>query len=487
MGDLLENEVITLILQQQFFLGHLLQQFRRVSVDKSSGIRTLAVMINEDLQPHLLVNKEFYSSGDFDSTNPTAQTWGLITAEKIAVLSHECCHILNRHLLRVESRNHYVFNVAGDLAINQFIKDLPKGMLCPECNIFIRKKVIKCPVCKMVLNIDEHKFECLDINDFRVNGEKITLQHDGTMESYYDIIYGKIPKITIEVGGSITGGRESSAKEAFDAGGSGKRELDGVSGVGCDVDVNGVKMPMPMDGHDMWGTGGENNEMAHEKIKEMVQKAVSKTNEKTQGNMPAWLQKLIDECLEHKTIKWKTELRRFWGWKEFSHFITTRKRINRRFPITFPGYKIKRKAHFVFIADSSGSVSDEEFVKMAIEMNTACASGVSITYIECDMDITYVEEVKKVSSKRKNNKIKRYGYGGTDFRPPFKFIEDKTYRNGQGKVFHLKKKVDGIVYLTDGAGSYPNKIPAPTIWVMTKNHDAHGWSAKIGKKIVMED
>ena len=50
-----------------------------------------------------------------------------------------------------------------------------------------------------------------------------------------------------------------------------------------------------------------------------------------------------------------------------------------------------------------------------------------------------------------------------------------------------QQKVDGIIYCTDGAGTYPRSIPCPTIWVMTPEHYTGGWSAKLGKIIVMEN
>jgi len=112
-------------------------------------------------------------------------------------------------------------------------------------------------------------------------------------------------------------------------------------------------------------------------------------------------------------------------------------------------------------------------------------AGVSVTKVECDTDITNVERFTKKPPKGKG--VKRYGYGGTDFRAPFKFVKDKKYTNGQGKTFRLTEKVDAIIYCTDGAGTYPDKIPCPTIWCFTSNHWSSGWSEKIGKKLVMID
>jgi len=556
-NELIELEVIELLLEHKHFYGHFLQQFRRHHVDSKHPIvgrviRTCAVMISDELQPHLFINTDFYNSGDYDASNPNQHTWGLTQEEKIAILEHEILHILNKHLVRQENRNHYVSNIAQDLAINQYIKGLPHGMMCPDCNIFVRKTPqgqfrTQCPKCGRSLNPKEHIFEPLQIQTFKIEGHKVNLESERPFEIYYDTIWSKMPKYMIEIGSKITNQQEKVAKDNmgqgkvnqqegqqggqsgqgqsqqqgsqsgqgqqtdgsggqqsnqgqgkgglgdgsykqkrdYDDGGGGGQTESPRTGSGIMVEVNGVEIPMPLDNHEAWSAGSDNREMAHEKIKEMVKKTVHKVSQKSQGYMPAWLKGLIDECLEHKTITWKSELRRFYGFREFSHYVPTRKRLNRRFPLAFPGYKVKRKAHIVVATDSSGSVSDEEFAKFWAEIHMMFSAGVSITHVEIDADITHVQPFKRKPPKGKG--IKRYGYGGTDFRPVFEFVKKGYYKNSNGEEFRLKEKADAIIYCTDGMGTYPDSIPCPTIWVMTPNHSNYGWSPKLGKIVVMED
>ena len=122
----IEREIIELILQRKFFYGHFLQQFKRHTVDHNNVnptagriIDTLAVNITNDLKPNLYINTDFYNSGDYDPANPSKQTWGMTQDEKIALLEHEILHMLNKHLVRIENRDGYVWNLATDLAINQ--------------------------------------------------------------------------------------------------------------------------------------------------------------------------------------------------------------------------------------------------------------------------------------------------------------------------------------------------------------------------------
>jgi predicted metal-dependent peptidase len=495
----IEPEVIELILQRKYFYGHLLQQFaRHIFPTKSSMgqvIKTLAVNVTASLQPNLFINSDFYNSGD-------GVTWGMTQDEKMALLEHEILHILNKHFLRTEERNHYVFNLANDLAINQYIKNLPRGGVCPECNIFVRKTAgglfpKNCPVCKVALDPDKDICEPLRIDEFKVEGKKIDLPAEKPSETYYDILIQKMPRYIIEIGSKVTGGLEKGAKEGI---GEGEAQPDGTYkqkgdsdgsgegqkkvGSGNAVDVGqGTKIPMPLDDHQAWAAGSDDKEMAHEKVKDMVRKAVHKAGEKSQGYMPGWMKGLIDECLTHKTVKWKSELRKFYGYEEFSHFLPTRKRLNRRFDLQ-PGYKVERKAHFVVAVDSSGSIDDKEFAAFFREIDFMLMAKITLTMVEIDADITHIEEYKRRPKHR--NGIKRYGYGGTDFRPVFKFVEKGVWKNGNKEMYKLKKKVSGIIYLTDGYGTFPETVPCPTIWVLTPNSRDVEWNPKLGKKIVMD-
>jgi len=353
MAETIEQEIIEMLLQHRYFYGHLLQQFRRhnVTKDDSMGkiITTLAVAINDELQPNLYINTNFYNSGDYVSDGQKPHTWGLTKEEKLAILEHEILHIINKHLFRVDNRNHYVWNIASDLAINQYIKGLPSGGFCTDCNIFVRKTKTGafrtiCPLCGCTLDKEKNCFNPLMIDDFKINGKKVQLNRNEATEIYYEKIDKEIPKQMSALGSMITNQKEGNAKDGIGNGGSangGKDSSDGssssgVTGAGDSVKVGNSKIPLPMDNHEVWASGSDNREMAHEKIKSMVQNAVSKANERSQGYMPGWLQGIINECLDHKTLTWKSELRRFYGFREFSCFVSTRKRLNRRFPVLFP-------------------------------------------------------------------------------------------------------------------------------------------------------
>lgn len=132
---MIENELAQTIVQlftQERFYAELIIQMDRIVSDK---IPTLSVCIKNRIQ--LYINPEFFLS--------------LTQKERIAVLKHECQHILNNHIERskdfapevyakqgdvidsmINDAKHKVINIAADCAVNEGIKNLPEGSMYPE-------------------------------------------------------------------------------------------------------------------------------------------------------------------------------------------------------------------------------------------------------------------------------------------------------------------------------------------------------------------
>lgn len=509
-NDLMYAEVVSLILNKKYFYGHILQQCRRHYVKPGSllgkVVHTAGVNIGNGLQPNLYINTGFYNSGDYDKTNPTGQTWGLTKEEKMDILEHEVLHLVNMHCIRTENRNDYVFGLACDLAINQYIPNLPKGWMCPTCDAFIRKQLVKCPSCGGDIDLSKDTFKPLYPDNFAIApGKNINLPKERAAETYYDILMKELPKETIAMGSSQAD-KENQAAQQIGENGAGASDGDqegdqngqGNSQDGDDQDGQGSggnqqkkdgSKPQSLDSHGMWSAGSDDKEMSVEKLKDVVRKAQHKSSqERSQGYMPAWLKQLIEALLTHKTVKWKSEFRKFTGYKEFARIRSTRKRLNRRYKDQ-PGTLIERKAHFVVVGDSSGSVSNEEYAKFFKEVDMMLASKlVTITYVECDAAIQHIEKYRRRINFRDG--IKRHSSGGTDFRPPFEWVRGKLpYIDKNGKEYKLREKVDGIIYLTDGCGSFPDSIPCPTIWVFVNESGMnYGFDPKRhGKAIIMDE
>ena len=135
--------------------------------------------------------------------------------------------------------------------------------------------------------------------------------------------------------------------------------------------------------------------------------------------------------------------------------------IYKNIPLVEPlEYKeVNKIKEFVIAIDVSGSVKGE-LVQKFIEKtyNILCErenfyNKVNIHIILCDTEIkkdfkiTNLDELKQVLDT-----LVLEGFGGTDFRPVFNYVDELKQK---GEFNNLK----GLIYFTDGLGDYPSKIP----------------------------
>lgn len=110
--DNLEKAVMSLLNTNPFY-GYFLNGCRRIYT--TTEVPTCGVNITDKI--NLYINPDFFN--------------GLTLNEQTGVLRHEIDHVINLHQLRGENRNKKLFNIAADIAINQYIDptQLPKVAL----------------------------------------------------------------------------------------------------------------------------------------------------------------------------------------------------------------------------------------------------------------------------------------------------------------------------------------------------------------------
>lgn len=167
-------------------------------------------------------------------------------------------------------------------------------------------------------------------------------------------------------------------------------------------------------------------------------------------------------------------------------FYTYGLKLYEKMPLIEPlEYKeVKRVREFVIAIDTSGSVAGDlvqKFVQKTynvLKSTESFFSRVNLHILQCD---TQIQEHVKITSQEEfddyivNMKIK--GLGGTDFRPVFnevnKLIEEHEFSN-----------LKGLIYFTDGWGSFPaKKPPYDTAFVFVgdeyMNPDVPPWAIKL--------
>ena len=148
--------------------------------------------------------------------------------------------------------------------------------------------------------------------------------------------------------------------------------------------------------------------------------------------------------------------------EEFDYiFYTYGLKLYEKMPLVEPlEYKeIKKIREFVVAVDTSGSVSGElvqAFIQKTyniLKSTESFATKVNIHIIQCDKEIQ--EDVKITNGQEfegflENMTLK--GFGGTDFRPVFAHVE-------QLRKSHEFTNLRGLLYFTDGLGTFPEKKP----------------------------
>ena len=175
---------------------------------------------------------------------------------------------------------------------------------------------------------------------------------------------------------------------------------------------------------------------------------------KSCGSLPGDLELLINEFVDPK-IDWRTALRHMievtarndynWmkpsrSWLAHGHFL--------------PGLLSNELGEIVIAVDTSGSVSDNTLKQFASEISSIMTvvrpTKIHIVYVD-----TQVAHTDEFSPDELPLKFEAHGRGGTDFVPPFNWVDE------QGILPTV------FIYLTDGeCYSFPPAPGYPTIWAV---------------------
>ena len=122
--------------------------------------------------------------------------------------------------------------------------------------------------------------------------------------------------------------------------------------------------------------------------------------------------------------------------------------------------EVKRINEFVIAIDTSASVRGDmvqAFIEKTFNILKSTESfftKVKIYVIQCDSsvkDVQVITSIDEVDDMVAN--LKLHGFGGTDFRPVFEYVDDLIDRH---ELIDLK----GLIYFTDGYGEFPTRMPS---------------------------
>jgi predicted metal-dependent peptidase len=345
------------------------------------------------------------------------------------VLLHEMMHITHKHptrvpFLKLNPNRRHLMNVAMDMAINQYIQDLPKGCQhCPPKDVGGPCKNEKCPGGGIFVE---------DFYDTDKDGNRVPWEKNKPMEFYYMKLI--------------------------------KRYEDGDSGEGGDEQQGGKGdggLPEEFDSHD-WDSNSEENEML-DATEDLVKRAIQKQG-LSYDNVPQFAKDLLESITARRAELNYKQLILAAIKKNASGFNreNTRTRPSRRYKWKAPGTKNGKLPKVEFMIDTSGSISVQEandFLDIGDEFMKV-GSRESILHL-WHTQVYYTEKHKLHKGVPKD----AWQSGGTDVTPVIETI--------------IERQPDLAIVLTDGCYGdvdfehmlRPGQHMPQILWIISKD----GW------------
>ena len=347
------------------------------------------------------------------------------------ILLHEMMHITHKHpsrapFLKLNPNRRSLMNIAMDMAINQYIADLPKGcQQCPPMDSGQPCKNDKCPGDGIFIE---------DYFDFDAKGNKVPWEKNKPMEFYYMKLIKRY-----EDGDPGQGGDEGASGGAAGQPGKGK--------------------PQEFDSHN-WDSNSEEGEML-DATEELVKRAIQKQG-LSYDNIPQFAKDLLDSIkarraeLNYKQLILAAIKKNASGFNR-EHSWT---RKSRRFGLKAPGTRNGKLPKIQFWLDSSGSISVQEandFMAIADEF-------LKVGTRECLLNLWHTQVYYSEKYKLGKGVDKTaWQSGGTDVEPVIKSI--------------IERKPDLSIILTDGCyGNVdfehllnPGEHMPQILWIISKD------------------
>ncbi len=415
------------------FLGSVLQC---LTISYAHTLPTAGILFNTDAKRwDMLINPHFFCRK-------------LNAAQRKAVLIHELSHITHKHPLRVpfmkiSARKRMLMNIAADMAINQFIKDIPMGCnQCPPAGTPAPCPNELCPG------------RCIDVNDyFDVDDKtknKIPWPKNQTMEAYYERLIRR-----------------------FDDPDKNEGDGDGNAGGGADTS----DLPQTIDEH-MWDGAAEEKDML-DATEELVKRAMVKAR-LSYDDLPGHVKELLDDIkVRRAELNYKAlimaAMKKHAAGHDRKHTWT---RKSKRFGFKAPGTKVGELPKLELHLDTSGSVSIEElneFLEIVDQFLKVGARKCNISFFHTAL---YGRQSYKMGTKIDRSQIQS---GGTELTQTLKDI--------------FERRGDLSIIITDGCyGDVPveswmkpgQQFPQ-VLWIISKNGTADHPLKRLGDTVKVPD
>jgi len=412
------------------FLGSVLQS---LNITYSHALPTAGILFNSDAKRwDMLINPFFFARK-------------LNAAQRKAVLVHELSHITHKHPLRVpfmkiNAKKRMLMNIAADMAINQFIKDIPAG--CPECPPYDSGQPCQNELCPgRGINVDDY----FDINSS--TNVKTPWSKNLTMEAYYELLIKRFDDPEKSSGNS----------------------KDGNSGGGTSTE----DLPQTIDEH-MWDGASDEKDML-DATEELVKRAMVKAK-LSYDDLPGHVKELLEDLkIRRAELNYRALIMSAMKKHAAGHNRkNTWTRKSKRFGNKAPGTKVSDLPILELHLDSSGSITIEElneFLDIVDNFLKVGSRKCNISFFHTEL---YGRNKYKLGSKIDKSQIQS---GGTNLTET---LEDIYERKG-----------DLSIIITDGAYDNvnveswmkPGQQFPQVLWVISKNGEESHPLKRIGHTV----
>lgn len=418
------------------FMGAVLQS---LTINYSHQIPTAGILFNTDAKHwEMLINPFFFCKK-------------LNGEQRKAVLLHELSHILHKHPLRVpflkiSPRKRILMNIGADMAINQFIKNLPDG--CPQCAPADSNPMPPCPN-EMCPGRGIFLKDFYDIDE--KTKARIPWKERQTMEHYYEKLLQRF-------------------EDPDEVEGDGSGNAGGGAATG--------DLPQTIDEH-LWDNGAVEEKDMLDATEELAKRAMVKAR-LDYDSLPGSVRELLEDIklrraeLNYKQLIMSAMKRHASGHDRDQTWTRPSKRYGNKARGTRVGELPKLENYL----DSSGSISIEElngFLDVVDQFLRVGSRKCNLGFFHTAL---YKFDKYKLGSKVKREDIES---GGTDLTPVMQSI--------------MKNKADLAIVVTDGCyGNVPveewmrpgEKFPQ-VIFVISKDGTADHPLKRLGETVKIPD
>lgn len=202
-----------------------------------------------------------------------------------------------------------------------------------------------------------------------------------------------------------------------------------------------------------------NGKEAEKEEEAKVQSKQAERIAKQQGKLPSFIERMFKNIPSN--TDWREALAQFASVVSNNDYSWNK--VNTRYSHTgfiFPGLYSKEIGNVIVACDTSGSISENEIGVIVSELFSILENLEAVNKDSLEIPVIYCDAIiQRVETLQIGDIPKPKGGGGTDFRPPFEYVEKNLNTPA------------GLIYLTDGyCGSFPENPGYSVLWALFKNN-----------------